>query len=129
MHQPGTIYAIDFDGTIVTHEYPKIGKPIPYCIETLQRIIEQGGKIILYTMRSGELLAQAVEYLINNDIKLWGVNKNPMQHRWTDSPKVFANIYIDDAALGTLTMQDPNFSDRQYVDWVMVDNLLFPEEY
>lgn len=126
---PGTVVAVDFDGTVVTHEYPNIGKPLPYCIETLHKISAAGGKIILYTMRSGEELAQAVVYLIENDVILWGVNKNPDQHTWTDSPKVYAQIYIDDAAdLGLYTMQDESFSDRRYVDWTLVDALLFPQE-
>lgn len=127
MIKTGTIVAVDFDGTIVTHEYPLIGKPLEYCIETLKKINNAGGKIILYTMRSGEELAQAVEYLIDNDIKLWGINKNPDQHTWTESPKIYAQIYIDDAALGTHTMHNPEFSSRPYVDWVIVDALLFPE--
>ena len=124
-----TIIAVDFDGTIVTHEYPAVGKPVPYCIETLQKINKSGAKIILYTMRSGEELAQAVEYLINNDIKLWAVNENPEQKRWTASPKVYAHIYIDDAAIGGFTLQDTNYSPRPYIDWCMVDNILFPEEF
>lgn len=128
MIKQGTVVAVDFDGTIVTHEYPEIDKPLPYCIETLKKITDAGGKIILYTMRSGETLAQAVDYLIDNDIKLWGINKNPDQHIWTDSPKVYAQIYIDDAALGTHTLQDPVFSSRPYVDWIIIDALLFSEE-
>ena len=32
------VIAIDFDGTIVTHEYPKIGKPIPFAIQTLKKL-------------------------------------------------------------------------------------------
>lgn len=126
---PGIIVAVDFDGTIVTHEYPKIGKPLPYAIETLKKIVAAGGRLILYTMRSGEQLSEAIFYLRNNDVVLWGVNKNHEQEKWTTSPKVYANIYIDDAALGTHTLQDPAFASRPYVDWVIVDALLFPEEY
>lgn len=129
MISKGTIIALDFDGTVVTHEYPLIDKPLPYCIDTLKKINNAGCKIILYTMRSGEYLAQAVEYLIDNDIKLWAVNENPEQKKWTDSPKIYAQIYIDDAAIGGFTMQDPNFSDRPYIDWIMVDAVLFPEEF
>lgn len=129
MHTPGTIYAVDFDGTVVTHEFPNIGKPLPYCIETLKKINDADGKIILYTMRHGETLDHAVDYLIKNDIKLWGINNNPDQHTWSKSPKVYAHVYIDDAALGAHTMHDPNFSERPYVDWTLVDALLFPEEY
>lgn len=130
MIKPGIIVAVDFDGTVVTHEYPKIGKPLPYCIETLKKITAAGGKLILYTMRSGEQLSEAIYYLRKNDVVLWGVNKNHEQESWTSSPKVYAHIYIDDAAdLGLYTMQDPNFSSRRYVDWSLVDALLFPEEF
>lgn len=129
MIKPGITVAVDFDGTIVTHEYPKIGKPLPYCIDTLKKIVSAGGRLILYTMRSGEILAEAVDYLNDNNVVLWGVNHNPDQYKWSGSPKVYAQIYIDDAAdLGLYTMQDPAFSDRRYVDWTLVDALLFPEE-
>ena len=30
--------AVDFDGTIVEHAYPLIGKEIPFAIETLKRL-------------------------------------------------------------------------------------------
>ncbi len=94
------IIGIDFDGTVVTHEYPNIGKPIPGCIETLKELSERGHKLILWTMRSGETLAQAVEYLNKNGISLYGVNENPDQKTWTRSPKAYCQLYIDDAALG-----------------------------
>ena len=30
------VIAVDFDGTIVEHEYPKIGEEIPFATETLR---------------------------------------------------------------------------------------------
>jgi len=128
MIKKGIIIGLDFDGTVVTHEYPKIGKPLPNCVETLKRCVDAGAKICLNTMRSGLPLQEAVGYLIENGIELYGVNCNPDQKSWTESTKVYAHVYIDDAALGTLTMQDPSFSDRPYVDWVLAEALLFPEE-
>jgi hypothetical protein len=152
MHTPGTIYAIDFDGTVVTHEFPKVGKDVPYAVETLQKIVAHGGKLILWTMRSNRVepsefttepqhernpivpcdpdayLDHAIKWFADRQIPLWGIQRNPDQDKWTSSPKAYAHVYIDDAALGTHTMQDPAFADRPYVDWVLVDNLLFPEE-
>lgn len=117
------IIAVDFDGTCVTHEYPNIGKDIG-AIPVLKEFVEQGDKLILYTMRSGVELSEAVNWFHKNEIELFGVNINPTQASWTDSPKVFANVYIDDAALGCPLIYNPNFTNRPYVDWNEVKNLL-----
>ena len=112
------IIAIDFDGTCVTHEYPRIGKDIG-AVPILKELIEKGHKLILYTMRSGDLLDEAVNWFIDNDIKLWGINKNPEQWKWTSSPKVYANIYIDDAAFGAplVTYNSKYYPHRPYINW------------
>ena len=75
---------VDFDGTIVDHRFPEIGKPVPDAIKWLKRIHNAGGKLILYTMRSdgkmmGPLLTDAVNYLRSEGVELFGVNKNPTQ--------------------------------------------------
>lgn len=87
---------IDFDGTMVEHKYPEIGEPV----DVVKKLMTAGHKIILYTMRSGERLEQAVEYLEEEGIVLYAVNENPSQKYWTESPKIFCNLYIDDASLG-----------------------------
>lgn len=113
---------IDFDGTMVEHKYPEIGEPITAAIETVKDLMCAGHKIILYTMRSGERLAQAVEYLEDQEIKLYSVNENPSQKYWTESKKIFCNLYIDDAALGCpLVCPDKG---RPFVDWEEVRELL-----
>ncbi len=78
----------------------------------------RGYKLILYTMRSGEYLLEAVEYLAAEGIELWAVNENPAQKYWTDSPKVYAHVYIDDAAFGCPLVEAEN--DRPIVDWLAV---------
>lgn len=118
---------IDFDGTMVTHKYPLIGEPLDGAIEVVMKLQEAGHKIILYTMRSGERLEQAVEYMEDNLIDLYGINENKSQKHWTDSPKIFANLYIDDAALGCpLEYEDENGNKlpRGQVDWDGVEELL-----
>lgn len=116
------VIGVDFDGTMVTHRYPEIGTPLENAVETLHRLIEAGHKIILYTMRSEERLADAVEYMEDNDIKLFGVNENPTQHHWTKSRKIFCNLYIDDAALGVPL--DAEATGRPCVDWYEVEKKL-----
>ena len=56
------VIAVDFDGTIVEHKYPRIGKEIPFAIATLKRLQEEGHRIILWTVREGDLLQQAVDF-------------------------------------------------------------------
>ncbi len=47
------VIAVDFDGTIVEHEYPAIGRPIPFAIETLLQLQKDNHKLILWTVREG----------------------------------------------------------------------------
>ena len=89
----------------------------------LRALVEAGSKLILYTMRTGKELDAAVQWFARHNIPLWGVNKNPDQHKWTESPKIYANKYIDDAALG-VPLLEPSGADRPHVDWVAVAHLL-----
>ena len=75
-------------------------------------------------MRSGKELADAIKWFIDNDIPLFGANENPTQKSWTSSPKVHANIYIDDMALGCPLTFDHGISSRPFVNWVMVEEIL-----
>ena len=118
--------AVDFDGTCVTHDYPNVGKDIG-AVPVLQALNQNGHKLILNTMRSGKELEDAVNWFKEHNIELFGINENPTQKRWTQSPKVYANLYIDDAALGCPLIMDRNFSDRPYVDWEAIE--VYLEKY
>ena len=117
------IIAIDFDGTIVKHDYPRIGEPVPGAIECMLDLQAAGHKLILYTMRSDASLDEAVEYCAHQDIEFYGVNKNPTQKVWTNSPKAYAKLYIDDTALGCPII-NPGNGERRYVDWGRVRQML-----
>jgi hypothetical protein len=87
----------------------------------LKRLQDQGAKLILFTMRSdtsdgGTMLTDAVNYLEDNGIKLYGVNHNPDQDGWTQSPKAYGNIYVDDAAFGCPLVRPRGFR-LPCVDW------------
>lgn len=110
------VIAIDFDGTCVTHEFPRIGKDIG-AVPILHSLVENGHKLILFTMRSGIELNQAVDWFNQNEIVLFGVNENPSQKEWTTSPKAYAQLYIDDAALGAPVKRDLSLSNREFIDW------------
>lgn len=133
------IIAIDFDGTCVTHEFPKVGKDIG-AAPVLKELVKNGHQLILFTMRSdivnptgednelhlesGNYLSDAVEWFRVNDIPLFGIQTNPTQHTWTTSPKAYAQLYIDDAALGCPTKFDPTICVRAFVDWGKVKEKL-----
>lgn len=107
--------AVDFDGTCVTHEYPEIGQDIG-AVPVLRELAAAGHDLILYTMRDKTRLRDAENWFRWHKIPLYGVNENPDQKRWTSSPKIFADIYIDDAAAGCpLKYRDGVV--RPFVDW------------
>lgn len=139
---------IDFDGTCVTHEYPFVGRDIG-AAPILKRLTNQGHKLILFTMRGDQEidasiynrgkdtnklrsvninpLKDAIHWFKKNDIPLYSINSNPDQKSWTNSEKVYANLYIDDAALGC-PLKLPK-GERPFVAWSIVENLLIQEGY
>lgn len=117
------IIAVDFDGTIVAHAYPAIGREVPNAIRVLKKLQEQGTQLILWTMRSGDKLAEAVAFCEEKGITFWGINENPAQSEWTDSPKAYAPIYIDDAACGCPTLWDEG-TQRPMVNWRDIEAIL-----
>jgi len=97
--------AVDFDGTIVTHAYPAIGKPIPFAIETLKKLQrEDMCQIILYTCREGELLEAAVNYCKERGLEFYAVNATFPEETpdMRVSRKLDADVFIDDHNLGGL---------------------------
>ncbi len=99
------IIAVDFDGTIVTHEYPEIGKEIPFAIDTLKRLQQKPDNLlILWTVREGKYLDEAVEYCRNKGLEFYAVNSNyPEEKQESNEPrKLKADLFIDDRNLGGL---------------------------
>lgn len=97
------IIAVDFDGTIVEHEYPKIGKPIPFAIETLKLLQkEKEFRLILWTVREGSLLEEAVDYCESKGLRFYAVNKNFPEEEIPSPRKLSVDLFIDDRNLGGL---------------------------
>lgn len=117
------IIAIDFDGTVVTHDFPIIGKDVG-AVPVLKKLIANGHQIILFTMRSERTLLEAVNWYKQNGIPLYGINTNPKQSIWTKSPKAYAELYIDDAALGAPLQIDSTLSMRPFINWAKVEAML-----
>ncbi len=123
----GIVIAVDFDGTCVTHDFPAVGKDIG-AIPVLKELIETGHELVLFTMRSGQELQDAIDWFEKNEISLYGVNENPTQKEWTSSPKAYAQLYIDDASVGCPLKKDFNISYRPFVDWVEIRQILIDKE-
>lgn len=95
------IIAVDFDGTIVQHKYPKIGKELPFAIKTLMLMQQRGHKLILWTYRTGKELQEAVNFCTKKGLTFYAVNSNYEGEEFDDSVsrKILADIYIDDRNL------------------------------
>lgn len=99
------IIAVDFDGTIVEHKYPHIGKEIPFAIETLKRLKEERHTLILWTVREDKLLDEAINFCKERGLEFYAVNSNyPEEQKTHDhfSRKLKADLFIDDRNLGGL---------------------------
>lgn len=108
---------LDADGTVFKHAYPNIGEDIG-AIPVLKKLVAAGHQLVLNTMRSGKELKEAVKWLEDQGVSLGGINENPTQREWTESPKVYAEVYIDDAAIGIPLIFT---ASRPYVDWPTLD--------
>ena len=111
--------AVDFDGTIVEHAYPAIGKEKLFAFSTLKQLEKKGAKLILWTFRTGKELEEAVEFCRRNGIEFYAVNKNYPEEEFDEtkvSRKIDVDIYIDDKNLGG------------FPGWSAVWQMLFPYE-
>lgn len=125
---------VDFDGTAVTHDFPRVGKEIG-SVPVLKRLVAEGHKLILFTMRSRfinkktgkveDTLEPAIQWFHDNEIPLdGGIQVNKTQWSWTASPKAYGQLIIDDAALGCPLTHDINLSDRPFADWTVIEEML-----
>lgn len=100
------VIAVDFDGTIVEHRYPEIGKEVPFAIQTLKMLIKEQHRLILWTVREGELLDEAVEWCRQRGVEFWAINKDyPEEEKENNnnySRKLKADLFIDDRNVGGL---------------------------
>ena len=112
------IIAVDFDGTIVENRYPKIGKEISFAIETLKALNKQGHQLILWSVRSGKQLEEAVAFCEERGVEFYAVNKSYPEEVYeeTQSRKINADIFIDDRNVGGM------------LSWGAIYQMICPDE-
>ena len=110
------IIAVDFDGTIVEHRYPEIGKEIPFAIDTLKMLIKDHHRVILWSVREGKLLEDAVNWCKERGVEFYAVNRDYPEESTENnqhfSRKLKADVWIDDRNLGGLP------------DWGVIYNMI-----
>lgn len=116
------VIAVDFDGTIVEHEYPKIGEEIPFATETLRMLINDHHKLILWSVREGKLLDEAVEWCRERGVEFYAINRDypeeTTQNNNHFSRKLKADLFIDDRNLGGLPDWGMIYSMvREHLTW------------
>jgi len=112
--------AVDFDGTIVEHKYPKIGKPVLFAFEALKELQKRGHKLILWTFRCGKELDEAVQYCKKNGLEFYAVNKSYIEEEFENgniSRKIDADLFIDDRNL------------LGFPGWARVLQIIHPEDF
>lgn len=95
--------AVDFDGTIVEHRYPEIGKEMLFAFQTLRELQAKGHRLILWTFRHGKALEDAVEYCEQNGVEFFAVNRSFPEEEFDatqESRKIDADLFIDDRNFG-----------------------------
>lgn len=102
------IIAVDFDGTIVEHRYPEIGSERPFATEVLKMLIADRHKLVLWTMRRGKLLDDAVAWCKERGVEFYAINAESNEQCGTEernvnfSQKIHADLFIDDRNVGGL---------------------------
>jgi len=111
------IIAVDFDGTIVEHQYPDIGEEIPFAFKTIKSLQQQGHTLILWTFRSGQELTDAISFCKKNKVEFHAINNNFPDEEYDSSisRKIYADVYIDDRNILGLP------------DWLTIERMLNQE--
>lgn len=100
--------AVDFDGTLCEMDFPNIGKQTKdqkLLMETLIQKRKNGDKLILWTNRGDNeehpALTEAIKWCKERGLEFDAINENlPGQKKISGpSPKVMADLYIDDLAI------------------------------
>lgn len=97
------VLGLDFDGTVVGEDFPRIGKLRDGAHRVLHKYKRAGGTIILWTCREGPTLVDAVRFCLANDIPIDYVNENIPGRiaKYSNDPrKIGCDLFFDDKTIG-----------------------------
>ena len=109
-----TILAVDFDGTVVPHDFPNIGDPLDGAIQTLKDLKNAGYTLIMWTCRESHYLVDAINCCRAQGIEFRSINHNTNEDEWAGSRKIYADVYIDDKNVGG------------FIGWDKIRKILLP---
>ncbi|MBL4586401.1 MAG: hydrolase [Flavobacteriales bacterium] len=113
------VIAVDFDGTVVEHKFPAIGKEMPFAFATLKALQKKGHRLIMWTYRHGETLDAAVEYCLKNGVEFYAINRSFPEEKFDPteaSRKLDCDMFIDDRNVGG------------FLGWGEIYRIIHPEE-
>lgn len=98
------IIAVDFDGTIVEHKY-RNRQGTTLCHRNAEKLQQERHRLILWSVREGKLLQEAVDFCRERGLEFYAVNSNYAEETLESdhySRKLKADLFIDDRNLGGL---------------------------
>ena len=126
------IIFLDFDGTVVEHQYPMLGRYNDGCFDVLQKLQQAGHEIVLNTYRvncDDGTLEIALDFLNNNPVYTIApivtytpAKIDPCRWNW----RVFKEknyVFIDDICKGTPLKKTIGIRGSNMVDWQAIDIL------
>ena len=94
------IWAVDFEGTLTTkRRFPYIGEPNISVIELLKMARLRGVRVILWTVREGDYLTEALNWCKGYGLEFDAINDNlpeTIEYLGRNTRKVLADLYLDD---------------------------------
>lgn len=111
--------AFDLDGTVLHYEpgmasNHQFGKPIAGMIQAMRKLWKDGWKIIIWTCRGRS--QELVDHLEKHGIPFDEINVNTDGPH--DSPKIYADVYVDDKALSFRGNAENLVSQiKEFVPW------------
>lgn len=123
------IIAVDFDGILFEDEFPGIGRPNYEVIMFVRQLIDEGHEVILWTSRTGGRLDEAVEMCDDYGLRFCAINENAPSNLAqyisvypNPSPKVYADLYLDDRDPWFFRYMQCNGHDRSLALQTLIDH-------
>lgn len=117
------VIAVDFDGTIVEHNFPEIGKMKENVVAKMRKWYEEGHTICIWTCRTDQYEQDARKYLADNNIPFHYFNENPTSSFGDGCRKILAHVYLDDRALNVDDLDSFNLETLEHEDDELMKDL------